>query len=170
MNNKKELRTIAKEIRKTLDIKTISAILRKKLINNIYYKNSSNIMIFYPLKFEIDLLPLLNDNTKNFYLPRVKDNDIEICRYKIDEKLKKSPLGIYEPVSPPTKDKMDLIIVPALLADNRGYRIGYGGGFYDRLLKKNKTAKTITLLPAELIYEQIPNEKFDQKIDCIIHT
>ena len=48
-----------------------------------------------------------------------------------------SNFGIKEPCSEPVApDILDLIIVPALMVDKNGYRLGYGGGFYDRFLKK----------------------------------
>ena len=171
MNSKNELRTVAKEIRKNLNIEKLSSILREKLINHKFYKDAKNVLIYYPLNYEINLLPLLNDSFKNFYLPRVNGKNLEICPYHNGDKLLQSPMGIYEPVSENTDiNNIDLIIVPALMADKNGYRIGYGGGFYDRLLKNNKNAKTVTLLPSELITENLIHEEHDIKIDCILHT
>ncbi len=171
MNSKNELRTVAKEIRKNLDIEKISSTLIEKLIKHNLYKNAKNILIYYPLKHEINLLPLLKDSSKNFYLPRVNGKNLDICPYKEGDKLIISSLKIPEPISEKDNlDNMDLIIVPALIADKRGYRIGYGGGYYDRLLKNNKNAKTVTLLPSELITENLIHEEHDIKIDCILHT
>ena len=68
--DKKELRIKAKEIRKTLDVKDISKNICKNIRNLEVYKSSKNVMIFYPMKYEISLLELLNDG-KNFYLPKV---------------------------------------------------------------------------------------------------
>ena len=65
MDNKTDLRIKAKIIRKELDIKNISQKLCSKLRKEEYYINSKNVMLYYPLKNEVDLLDLLNDN-KNF--------------------------------------------------------------------------------------------------------
>ena len=63
---------------------------------------------------------------------------------------------------------LDLVVVPALMADKSGFRLGYGGGFYDRFLVENKTVKTILPIAKELIVEELPHEEFDIKIDEII--
>ena len=60
--DKIQLRKYVKIIRKTLDIENISKSIIKNIRDNILYKNSENVMIFYPLKNEINLLDLLDDN------------------------------------------------------------------------------------------------------------
>ena len=62
---------------------------------------------------------------------------------------------------------MDIIFVPALAVDNEGNRLGYGGGFYDRFLKDLKTTKIVPISKS-LVFDNIPTEDFDIKIDMII--
>ena len=125
-------------------------------------------MIFYPKQYEIDLRPLLSDN-KNFYLPRVHEKSLEVCSYKIGDPLKISDFGVSEPTTPEESPKiLDLIIVPALMTDKNGYRLGYGGGFYDRFLSANSNLKTICALPKELIVEALPCDDNDIKVDVVI--
>lgn len=166
MNNKTDLRLYAKNIRKNLPLDEISKKAVEKICDNILYKNSKNIMLYYPTNFEINLLELLKDD-KNFYLPRVNGVNLDVCSYKIGDELKKSDFGIFEPVCPSEiKDVLDLVIVPALLADCDNYRLGYGGGFYDRFICDD--FKTITVLPKELCIEKLPVDEFDKKIDEVI--
>ena len=169
MIDKNELRIKAKNIRKNLPMKEISAQLAALIKQNELYRNAKNIMLFYPTQFEVDLIELLNDN-KNFYLPKVDNKELLVCPYS--ENLKKSSYGIYEPCSNPVNAKiLDLVIVPALMCDKNGYRLGYGGGFYDRfILKYGKNFTTICPIPKELFTENLPIDKFDQKIDFIIKT
>ena len=167
MTYKNELRIKAKNIRKNLPIKEISSQLADLIRKNETYINAKNVMLFYPTEFEVDLRGLLNDN-KNFYLPKVDKKELLICPYC--NELKKSSFGIYEPCSTPINPGiLDLVIVPALMADKNGYRLGYGGGFYDRFISKygNKFI-TICAIPKELLVEKLPTERFDKKIDCII--
>lgn len=169
MDNKTNLRTKAKNIRKTLPMREISTNLTKLIQLHPYYKSANNVMLFYPTKYEVDLLELLIDN-KNFYLPKVNENKLEVCSFYKDDKLEKSSFNILEPCTNPVNPTiLDLVIVPALMADKKGYRLGYGGGFYDRFLTKfGKNFKTITPIPQELFVDSLPIDEFDKKIDAII--
>lgn len=166
--NKSELRIWAKEKRKELDMAQISTVLADKLVQTEEYKNSKNIMLFYPLENEVNLLSLLGDNTKYFYLPRVKENELECCPYSLDDKLAKSDFNISEPLCKAcSKQEIDLVIVPALACDKNGYRLGYGGGFYDRFLQDFGGIK-ICCIPQELLLDNIFPEKHDVKMHLII--
>lgn len=170
MNNKKNLRFAAKNIRKTLDIKTISTNLRAKIQAHKIYQTSKNIMLYYPKDDEINLLELIKDN-KNFYLPRVCADKIGVCPYKQEDEIIKSEFGIMEPICDCIDANiLDLIIVPALLVDKNHYRLGYGGGFYDKFLAENKNIKTLCAIPKELYVQELPHQNFDMKIDYIITT
>ncbi|MBO6087790.1 5-formyltetrahydrofolate cyclo-ligase [bacterium] len=173
--DKSELRCRAKDIRKTLDIEEISRKICEKIRHFEDYEHAQNVMIFYPIKYEINLLELLEDK-KNFYLPKVYNSgklknesgkEILVCPYSSD--LKKSELNIYEPCTEPINPEvLDLIFVPALIVDKNNYRLGYGGGFYDRFLMKYPDIKTIVPIPKELITEKLPHSEFDVKVDEII--
>lgn len=166
MNSKSDLRVYAKELRKTLDIKNISSEIVSKIRELDCYKKAKHVMIFYPIKYEIDLRPLLDDN-KSFYIPKVFHRDLLVCPY--DNNLTKSNFGVMEPNTEPINPEiLDLIFVPALLVDNEGYRLGYGGGFYDRFLKQYPNIKTIVPIEKELMIDKLPHENFDIKISQII--
>lgn len=166
--DKNSLRKNAKEIRKNLFSKNANSIANSRVQQSLLYKNSKNILIFYPLKYEFNFLELLNDD-KNFFLPKVCGEKLQICPYKKEDILIKSDLNICEPctnlINP---NQINLAIVPALMADKNGFRLGYGGGFYDRFLSENPNIKTITVVFKELFVESLPHEEFDVKIDEII--
>ncbi len=166
MKNKTDYRIYAKELRKTLDIFSISHALTEKIRNSDIYKSAKNVMLFYPTKYEVDLRDLIKDK-KNFFLPKVNGENLLVCPYT--ENLEKSSFNILEPCSNPVScDMLDLVIVPALMADKDGYRLGYGGGFYDRFLKKCN-AKTLTCVPKELLVETLPHDAFDVPVDAVIY-
>lgn len=167
MDNKTDLRIWAKSVRKTLDLVNISEKILAKIRTNEVYKNSKNVMLFYPTKYEINLLPLLEDS-KNFYLPKVSGDKILVCPYCRGDELVCTNFNINEPCSNPVSPEVvELVIVPALVADKYGYRLGYGGGFYDRFLA-TLSAKTIVPVSHELLIEKLPVENFDVKIDFVI--
>lgn len=169
MLTKIELRNKAKEIRKTLDIKSIS----EKIITNIskleIYQKAQHVMIFYPIGHEVNLLALMNDH-KQFYLPKVDSDQLLVCPYNKKDKLLVSSFKTHEPMTEPINpDILDVIFVPALMVDKYFNRIGYGGGFYDRFLSKNALKATkIVPIPSAQIIEKIPEENFDEKINVII--
>ncbi len=165
------LRTKAKVIRKTLPICEISKNLLQMIRGDKVYIEAKHVMLYYPTKYEMDFRELLKDD-KEFYFPRVKNENLLVCSYSLGEKLEKSCFNILEPCSKPVDASvLDLIIVPALLVDKSGYRLGYGGGYYDRLLANlNGKVKTLCALPKELIVEKLPAEEFDIPVDYIINV
>ncbi len=167
MDNKTDLRIWAKSIRKTLDISSKSAVIVSKIKTFEEYLAAKNVMLFYPKRFEINLLSLLSDD-KNFYLPRVCADKLLVCPFKNGDELKISDFKICEPCSKPIDPSiLDLVIVPALALDKNGFRLGYGGGFYDRFLSKC-SVKSLAVAPDELFIESVFPEQFDVKTDFII--
>ncbi len=78
------------------------------------------------------LIGRLTEAGKKVYLPRVNGRDMELVGYTPACKLVKSPMGIYEPQGQAFKGEPDVCIAPLLAVNSKGYRLGYGGGFYDR--------------------------------------
>ena len=66
-----------------------------------------------------------------------------------------------------TPDEIDLIIVPALTYDSEGFRLGYGGGYYDRYLSGIR-AVTVGLARERLLYERLPREEHDIPVKRLI--
>ncbi len=166
--SKEAIRKQAKAIRSRLDMNKISSELIIKVKNTSEYKNSKNIMIFYPLKDEVNLLDLLNDNSKNFYLPKINGKNLLCCPYKSGDRTCLSCFKTCEPLSEPcSKNQINMVIAPALACDKNNFRLGYGGGFYDRFLRDFNGTK-ITCIPKELMFETIYPEKHDIALDLVI--
>ena len=169
MNNQKQnLRKWAKEERKKLNIEELSQKLVLKLKDTKEYQTALNIMIYYPLINEINLLKLLEDTTKNFYLPKISGNQLLCCPYNSNDELCYSCFKTKEPTTTPIeKNLIDLVIIPALAVDKNNHRLGYGGGFYDRFLE-NCNATKLVCIPEILILQSIFAEKHDIKVDKVI--
>ena len=167
MDEKTALRIRAKNLRKIFDIKGVSALLSEAVRKSEIYKTAKNVMLYYPTKYEVNLLSLLSDD-KNFYFPRTRGEGLEVCRWEGVEKMKLSEYNIMEPTCEAICPKeIDLVIVPALMADKSGYRLGYGGGYYDRFLA-NFSGKTLCAIPKEFYTERLPHEEFDIPVDLVI--
>ena len=165
---KQQLRRWAKEERKKLDIQALSVELVHKLKAIKEYQQAKNIMLFYPKENEVNLLSLLSDESKNFYLPKIDGENLLCCPYKDGDELCVSCFKTQEPKSEPAQNSiLDLIVVPALAVDKNGYRLGYGGGFYDRFLSGVNAIKLVCI-SQEFVVETVYPEKHDIKIDKVI--
>lgn len=166
MSDKQQLRKWAKAFGKLRE--DASYKLVHKLIETDEYKQAKNIMLFYPIKNEVNLLELLQDNSKTFFLPKIDGQKLLCCEYKNGDILCESCFKTLEPTSKPIdKNTIDLVIVPALCCDKNNFRLGYGGGFYDRFLTDYK-GKTVVCLPKELVVDTIYPDKFDIAVDNIV--
>lgn len=167
MENKTDLRIWAKSLRKTLPLDAISAKIVRKIRQNPEFQQAKNVLLYSPSKYEINLLALLEED-KKLFLPKVNGKELLICPFKKGDALEISSFNIKEPCSNPVDPCcLDLAIVPALAADKNCFRLGYGGGFYDRFLAQNKV-KTITPAARQLLVEKLPVEKFDVPVDFVI--
>jgi 5-formyltetrahydrofolate cyclo-ligase len=64
---------------------------------------------------------------------------------------------------------VDFALVPALAADRDGYRLGYGAGYFDRLLGgRGARPYCVTALPAAFIVERLPRERHDIAVDRVV--
>jgi len=165
---KEELRIWAKNERSKLDMECLSGRFVANIRETEEYQSAKHVMLYYPLKDEINLLPLLDDSDKNFYLPKIHDKELLCCPYKKFDKLAESVFKTKEPTAEPIdKSILDLIIVPALVCDMNNYRLGYGKGFYDRFLNGIK-AKTISCVSKGLLVKTIEPEVCDIPVTKVI--
>lgn len=171
MNSKTDLRKEILDKRKKLNTKNLSLLICQNIVKNEIYKNAKIIFAYYPMTYEADISLLFEDNSKQWFLPKVFGDDMQFFEYKIGDALKKSKFGVLEPEinDTPTNAIPDLIIVPAVSVDINNYRLGYGKGYYDRFLSQfDVQPKTLTPIFSNLIQQDLPKEKHDKKIDIII--
>ena len=173
--NKSDIRKKILKIRKQkslidykIDFKYILRVLKKY---NIFGKTIGG---YYPYNFEVDAIEILNKFEKENYqisLPKIKKNfQMDFYYWSSKEPLAINKFGIPEP----TSDKIlypEILLVPLVAFDNNLNRIGYGGGYYDRYIKKAKKIKktlTIGLAYSFQKVKKIPINKHDIKLDFII--
>lgn len=110
-------------------------------------------------------------NGKSLYLPRIIGYELEWVRWQGNaDQLTPSKLSknILEPIGTaiPDKLKIELVVVPALRIDRSGYRLGQGGGFYDRALTKLSAWSIGLIHPDEISSEDLPRESFDVPLNA----
>lgn len=170
---KKEfLRKKYKEKRDNIKNKvTKDNLIYQKVINNKDILSSKTLLIYISINSEVDTIKIINYflNTKNIAVPKIIDNNMYFCYVKNLNELTSGKYNIPEPTNENivTDFNNAICIVPGICYDKENYRIGYGKGYYDRFLSKNKI-KTIGLCYKECMIEKIDNDKYDYKIDEVI--
>lgn len=127
---------------------------------------------YFPISYEIDCLELLSKLEKKkigISLPVIKNNrNMQFYSYSFDNPLKINNYGIPEPFQI-KKVYPNILLVPLVGFDDNLYRIGYGGGFYDKYIAKNKKKMFVIGLAFHFQkVSKIPYEKFDQRLDMVI--
>lgn len=98
-------------------------------------------------------------------------DDVELRLWPHDADLEESGLGFLQPPSDaPTieEEEIDLVLVPALAVDDRGHRIGFGKGFYDRLLPRLTKATRVALVFDFERVAEVPEREGDEPVDVIV--
>ncbi len=145
----------------------LDKIVIKKLHQLIKNRASKRIMLYIPLKIEVNissLITLLRKEKKLVLVPFMEGKSFRLVKYRLPLKIKK--FGVKEPKnSNKYIKKIDLAIVPVLGTDSTLRRIGFGKGFYDRFFEKNgKKIKEIIFVGREYcICSEIITESHDVK-------
>ncbi len=172
---KKNLRKKLINIRRNNFVdQTISFVRFNKILKK--YNSKKNIYIggYYPVNSEINCLDILeNLEKKNFKISlpiTKKNNKMDFYEWSFQDSLRVSHQGIPEPN---TKKKVipDVLIVPLVGFDRYKFRLGYGGGFYDRYISKILKFKKILTVGFAFSFQEIskiPTNKFDQKLNFIL--
>ena len=154
--------------------KGINFIKFKSILKKFNLKKNINIGGYYPINSEIGCLDILEKLEKNNYkisLPITKkNNDMDFYEWSFQNPLKISHQGIPEPN---IKKKVfpDVLIVPLVGFDKNKFRLGYGGGFYDRYISRLSNFKKILTVGFAFSFQEvknIPTNKYDQKLDFIL--
>ncbi len=108
------------------------------------YRRASSIGAYIPIQNEVDCRLLLDHahrTGKAIFLPVISvDQQLRMVRFRPGDPLRRGPFGTREPLEgpdrTPARSLPDMILLPLVGFDRRGVRLGYGGGYYDRLLAR----------------------------------
>ena len=166
---KDKLRAKAKAIRAALDREKISKEIVSLIRDWEIYKNAEHILSYSAFGSEFDLSPLYKDK-KNFYITRT-NKDLSLSIHELESKMEKHKYGYWQPVKNAKAiepNRMDLVLVPGLAFSKNGARLGYGKGYYDRLLAKMAGVKFAGVCARAQIFSQLPQHKNDVKLHYLI--
>jgi 5-formyltetrahydrofolate cyclo-ligase len=178
---KNALRKIYAEKRENIDREKKKK-LDKKIVDRFMtlatYRYAHTLLMYYPLKNEIDIRELIEKALaagKRVALPRCEANTSTMHFHYISslDELVPGRFGIMEPSTDAELFTIDslcgpcAVIIPALAYDKSGYRLGYGKGFYDRYIDKNRMT-AVGVIYSQFIEDKLPRGRYDMSVHFMI--
>lgn len=174
--DRREIKNLLRREVKTLrdnmsskDKELLSKIITDKFLKEEILKKSKVIMSYMDFKNEVSTCYLhkkLIEMGKILVLPKVCGDNIVPIKY--ENEFIEGKFGIKEPLGEKFLEKIDIVIVPGIVFNRRGDRIGFGRGFYDRFLSKNKAVIKYSFGYDFQLRDNFSGEEFDIKIDKLI--
>ncbi|MEG0545815.1 MAG: 5-formyltetrahydrofolate cyclo-ligase [Oscillospiraceae bacterium] len=168
---KNERRNMNESEKEIIDLK-----ISENLFNLPLFKNANVILTYVSTEIEVDTIEIINHSLKmgkTVAVPRCIEGTRNMDFYilKSLSQLESGSFGVLEPKTYLCKKLLDfssgLCIVPALVYDKRGYRLGYGKGYYDRFLSKFN-GQTVGISYDFCLIDEIPKGKYDKRLDKIV--
>lgn len=167
---KKKLREALLAARAGLDTKTLSQAACARLADFLAARGAGRIMLYLPFRNELNPLPLVDlYPAAEYFLPRISGGKISV--HPFDSPRERHPYGFIQPadvakvVEPAT---LEAIVTPGLAFDRSCYRLGYGGGYYDRLLADlPDTVTTIGFAPKAMLQDSLPHDEWDVPVQFL---
>jgi 5-formyltetrahydrofolate cyclo-ligase len=151
--------------------------LARRGLDGITYRFGASVACYSPMPDELDPVALFNKLEAEGHplaLPAIvgKGKPLVMRRWVIGDRLVPGTWGIREPSPEAPEVEPEIVLVPLLAFDRRGYRLGYGGGFYDRTLEALRRVVprllAIGLSFDELEVDALPHDRHDQRLDWVL--
>lgn len=174
--NKKELRSLIRTKKRAMTMEQIqqkSEELGKLFADSELYRNAQTIYGYLPYNQEVRTVAMLQralEDGKRVAVPKVYGDEMRFIYMTDLSHVETGYAGIPEPVAdgPVADDETALVLMPGLAFDQEGHRIGYGGGFYDKFLQKEKSHPTLALCYDFQVLPQLETEEHDIPVDCVL--
>ena len=154
----------------------LSSVIREKFLNLSEVKNAEVVMSYMDFKNEVEtrkINEILCERGKKVLVPRVSEDKEKIIPAEVTGKYKKGSFGIDEAIGKDYFSKdIDIVIVPGIAFNEKGGRIGFGKGYYDKFFSEREKMGD-KILKISLAYDfQIDNcfkeEEHDKNVDMIV--
>lgn len=144
-----------------------------QLVALVEERDSHTVHCYLPMDGEIDIRPfikyLLSVEATVVCPKTLRDRQLEHYRLVDLDRVETGLFGTSHPVGDEAyTGDLDLIVVPGLAFDRKGYRLGYGGGYYDTFLAEYPNAYTVGVAYPFQLVDQVPTEPHDARLDQII--
>lgn len=171
---KDQLRKECRRIRATLPAETCrqaSQTICRYIQSWHIFTTSTAVFTYLPMQNEIDLTSLLYDHPKkNWGIPRIHSGGQMVFHAYDPSRLRQHRYGMLEPdLSCPIipSEAAQLVLVPGLAFDSNGWRLGYGGGFFDRFLSQF-TGSYAGITYQLFVFKEIPHTSYDIPMQFVI--
>lgn len=169
--DKKELRKKYTKVRADVEDKEgKDRLIRKNLRELEIYKKAKSVFVFISYKSEVDTRGIIEDilaDGKKLLVPLVKGSEMIAVEVKGIDDLEPNKMGILEPKSGDEVTDVDLTITPGLAFDKNGFRLGYGGGYYDKFFAKVDTVR-MGIGYSDQYVESIVHEDYDKALEYLL--
>ncbi|SMP45306.1 5-formyltetrahydrofolate cyclo-ligase [Anoxynatronum buryatiense] len=156
-----------------------STLIINRLMEQPELQQSINIMVYLDFRNEVktdDLIRRLLEQEKQVFIPVTNPATHTLMISQLEDPakdLERGHFGLLEPKSetlrPVDPTLIDLVIVPGLVFDHEGYRIGFGAGYYDRFLPTLRSGVPLISLLYELqLVDRVPREPHDVPVHLLI--
>ena len=174
--DKKELRREIREKKRAMseeEIITRSEKLAELFLSTEAYRNAKSVYGYLPYNQEVRTVPMLARaiaDGKRVAVPKIYGDTMKFLWLDDLNDVAKSEKGIPEPIAdePIADDENALVLMPGVAFTEKGERIGYGGGYYDRFLAAEPNHPTIALCYAFQMVESLPTEEFDIPVELVL--
>lgn len=142
------------------------------ILESHFYQSADTILAYMPIRNEVDIRGILERSLKDkkaLFLPKVQGKEMRFYQVKDLQMLHPGAYGILEPEERnPLDVSKGLMLVPGVAFSKNGFRIGYGGGFYDRYLCEKNQIVTVGVCYEQQLCSQLTPEVFDQPVDELV--
>lgn len=151
-----------------------SAKITTRLLSLDELDRASTMLAFSSIRNEVRTKPSMRAAWaagKRVALPRIVEGELMLSLVDVDTVLVDGAFGVLEPPEGATSveaDEVDFALIPALAVDPRGYRIGYGAGYYDRLIPHLRNAHTCAVAYDFQLISEVPELPFDVAVDLVV--
>lgn len=148
--------------------------IARRLLGLRELEGARTVMVFASFGSEVDTAPILAGLARRglrLALPRIVDGEVAALAYRPGDPLVPAAMGVPEPAggTPVPEAEIDVVVTPGVAFDRAGYRLGYGGGFYDRFLRRVRPrVPRVGVAFALQVVPEVPHDEGDERVDLVV--